>query len=63
MNEQESSTEKIKQLLNTPVVAVNIGVKSFADNLENQNVEVVHVNWKPPAGGDQQMMDILADLL
>jgi hypothetical protein len=63
MNEQESSTEKIKQLLNTPVIAVNIGVKSFADNLENQNVEVIHVNWKPPAGGDQQMMDILADLL
>jgi len=63
MNEHETSQEKIKQLLNTPIVAVNIGVKSFADSLEKQNAEVVHINWRPPAGGDQKMMDILKDLL
>ena len=63
MNENETLQEKIKQLLNTPIVAVNIGVKSFADNLEKQNAEVVHVSWKPPAGGDHAMMDILDDLL
>ena len=63
MNENETTQEKIKQLLNTPIVAVNIGVKSFADNLEKQNVEVVQVSWKPQAGGDHEMMDILDDLL
>ncbi len=63
MNELEISREKIEQLLNSPVVVVNIGVKNFADNLEKQNAEVVHVNWRPPAGGDQEMMNILEDLL
>jgi FdrA protein len=63
MKEKEISQEKIKQLLNAPMVAVNVGVKSFSDNLEKQNVEVVHVNWRPPAGGDHEMMDILEDLL
>jgi hypothetical protein len=63
MKEKTFQSEKIKQLLNEPIVAINIGVKSFAENLEKQNVEVVHVNWRPPAGGDQQMMDILDSLL
>jgi len=63
MNENETHLKKIRQLLNTPIVVVNIGVKSFADNLEKQNVEVVHVSWKPPAGGDHEMIDILEDLL
>ena len=63
MKEKTSREEKIKQLLSEPIIAINIGVKSFAENLEKQNVEVVQVNWRPPAGGDQQMMDILDNLL
>jgi hypothetical protein len=63
MKENTNQFEKIKQLLNEPIIAINIGVKSFAENLEKQNVEVVHVNWRPPAGGDQQMMDLLDNLL
>jgi FdrA protein len=63
MNQESPSHEKINLLLNSPIIAVNIGVKSFADNLELQKIEVVHVNWRPPAGGDQEMMDILEDLL
>ncbi len=53
----------IERLLNEPIVAVNLGLKGFADSLENQGVEVIHVAWTPPAGGDQQMMDILDNLL
>jgi FdrA protein len=45
------------------VVAVNIGLNQFAKSLEEQGVDVVQVNWTPPAGGDQEMMDLLDDLL
>ena len=54
---------KIENLLNEPIVAINLGLESFAASLEEQDVEVVHVNWTPPAGGDQEMIDILDTLL
>jgi len=51
------------KLLSGPVIAVNIGLKSFGSSLEQQGVEVVQVDWTPPAGGDQEMMDLLDELL
>ncbi len=56
-------SEKIENLLKEPIVAINLGLKKFADSLEEQNVEVVHVQWTPPAGGDKEMMDILDNIL
>jgi len=53
----------INKLLSGPVVAVNLGLKLFGASLERQEVEVVQVDWAPPAGGDQEMMDLLDDLL
>jgi DNA-binding TFAR19-related protein (PDSD5 family) len=54
---------KIDELLQKPLVAINLGLKKFAENLEKQQVEVVQVDWVPPAGGDQEMMDLLDQLL
>jgi len=54
---------RIDELLHEPLVVVNLGVKRFADNLEAQEVEVVQVDWVPPAGGDPEMMDLLEQLL
>lgn len=56
------STES-KELLHTPLVVVNVGLKEFAESLEQQGVEVVQVDWIPPAGGDQDMLDLLDQLL
>jgi len=53
----------IDKLLSGPLIAINLGLKSFGKNLEGQGVEVVQVDWTPPAGGDQEMMDLLDDLL
>jgi hypothetical protein len=47
-------TEKLK--------VVNIGISTFADDLRSQNVEVIHVDWKPPAGGDIDMIKLLEKL-
>ncbi len=55
--------DQVNQLLNNPLIVINIGVDKFAQNLEDQKVEVIHVDWKPPAGGDQEMINILDQLL
>lgn len=56
-------SDAVSQLLNMPLIVINIGVDKFAKNLEDQNVEVLHVDWRPPAGGDQEMIDLLDSLL
>ncbi len=53
----------IKKLLSDKPVAVALGVRLFTTALESQQMRVVHVNWSPPAGGDKEMADLLADLL
>jgi hypothetical protein len=53
----------IENLLNEPVVVINLGLKEFAENLEKQDVEVVQVDWAPPAGGDEEMIQLLDRLL
>ncbi len=40
--------------------ALNVGLESFADSLKSQGATVVHVEWKPPAGGNEKLMGILA---
>ena len=53
----------LEYLLRRGVVAINIGVDDFAASLQSQDVSVLHVDWSPPAGGDQEIMDILDKLL
>lgn len=54
---------KIEKLLTMHLVVVNVGLSKFAKSLEEQGVEVVQVDWTPPAGGDKEMMDLLDELL
>ena len=53
----------IEKLLSSPIIAINLGLKLFGASLEQQGVEVVQVDWAPPAGGDQEMVDLLDELL
>ncbi len=54
-------TEKEK-LFNKELKVINIGIEMFADDLEDQNVNVIHVNWRPPAGGDLDILKLLEKL-
>ncbi len=38
-------------VLGQPLRVVNIGLEHFARELEARGVVVVHVDWRPPAGG------------
>ncbi len=51
-----------KNLLTSPLKVVNIGLEGFADELRQQDVDVIHVDWKPPAGGNPQLAKLLAKL-
>ena len=55
--------QKVLELLNRPVIAINIGLKEFAESLEEQGIEVAQVDWKPPAGGDKEMEALLTRLI
>jgi hypothetical protein len=54
---------KIPELLNQPIVVINLGLKKFAESLQMQDVDVVEIDWVPPAGGDKEMIDLLDELL
>lgn len=43
-----------------PLAAINVGLEAFAESLEAQAAQVVHVDWRPPAGGDEKLMALLA---
>ena len=45
--------------LKQPLAGINVGLESFADSLTEQGAQVVHVDWKPPAGGNERLMKIL----
>ena len=55
--------ESSRNILEQELIVINLGLPQFAENLEKQNVEVIHVDWKPPAGGDKEMIDLLDELL
>ena len=49
-------------LLDKKLKVINIGIKTFAEDLEKQGIDVVHVDWRPPAGGDVEILKLLDKL-
>jgi hypothetical protein len=58
----EKKTRACKTIIDEDLKVVNIGVSTFADDLRSQGVEVVSVDWRPPAGGDVEMLRLLEKL-
>ena len=46
----------------SPLAALNVGLESFTDSLKSQGAAVVQVDWKPPAGGNEKLMGLLAKM-
>ena len=55
--------EKIEKILSGHLIVINIGLKGFAESLAEQEVDVAQIDWTPPAGGDQELIDLLENLL
>ena len=45
--------------LNQPLVAINVGLESFYESLTSQGAQAVHVDWRPPAGGNERLASLL----
>ena len=41
---------------------INVGLDTFASDLAELGVDVVHVDWAPPAGGDPELASLLDQL-
>jgi len=55
-------TSSKPEIFDQPLKVINLGLSMFADTLRTEGIEVVHVNWRPPAGGDARLANILAAL-
>jgi FdrA protein len=44
---------------NQPLAAINVGLESFYDSLLAQGAQAVHVEWRPPAGGNEKLAALL----
>ncbi|MCK4261350.1 MAG: hypothetical protein KAX49_20435 [Halanaerobiales bacterium] len=51
---------KISNLFGKELKVVNMGLDSFATDLKSVNVPVVHMDWRPPAGGNKKMASLLS---
>ncbi|NOY07729.1 MAG: fdrA domain protein [Spirochaetes bacterium] len=56
------NVKPVNKLFNEDLVVINMGLESFADNLKDQGVKVLQMNWKPPAGGNKKIASLLARL-
>lgn len=45
--------------LKQPLAAINVGLESFRDSLASQHAQVIHVDWRPSASGNEKLMAIL----
>jgi FdrA protein len=45
--------------LKKPLAGINAGLESFAESIKAQDSGAIHVEWKPPAGGNEKLMKIL----
>jgi FdrA protein len=46
--------------LKKPLAGINVGLDSFTESLITQESQVVHLDWKPVAGGNEKLVGILA---
>lgn len=55
-------THNTEKLLNVELKIINIGAQIFYESLKEQGIEVIHVEWQPPAGGDIELIELLDKL-
>lgn len=59
-NKKNEFTPVNLEQLKQPLAAINVGLESFYESLISQGAGAVHVEWKPPAGGNEKMAALLA---
>lgn len=50
-------------ILKEDVKVINIGIEQFVQSLYEQQVSLVHVDWKPPTEEDEEIEKLLDSLI
>lgn len=58
----EGAASELKPTLLDGVKVINIGLKSFAEDLQVSGTAVVHYQWAPTAGGNPQLSQLLKQM-
>ena len=61
-NESNQFTPVNLEQLKQPLAGINVGLESFYESLISQGAQAVHVEWKPPAGGNERLASLLAKM-
>ena len=61
-NDVPDTGRMFPELLQSPPRVINVGLAVFAIDLDAQDIDVVHVDWRPPAGGDEDLARLLSML-
>jgi FdrA protein len=56
---EDSLSEVDLEALTRPMTAINVGLETFTESLNDQGAGVIQVDWRPPAGGNEKLMGIL----
>ena len=48
-----------RNVLNRDVQVINIGIERFSEDLKAAGVPVVQMDWRPPAGGNRKLIEML----
>lgn len=62
MSEADNEAADERPALTKELHVINIGLSSFAEEMTTLGVEVVQVDWRPPAGGDAELAELLAEM-
>ena len=60
LSSASSGKPVVLSVLQQPLAAINVGLESFTASLTDQGAPVIHVDWRPPAGGNERLAGILA---
>ncbi len=63
MKKNPHLSENKKPFFGKQLVVVNIGIRPFYEDLKKLKVKVAHVDWEPPAGGDEEVTALLDKIL
>ena len=61
-NQSNQSPPVNLEQLKQPLAAINVGLESFYESLTLQGAQAVHVEWRPPASGNEKLAALLAKM-
>jgi FdrA protein len=50
------------EAVHSDMAVINVGLESFYESARGQGAQAVHVEWRPPAGGNEKLMALLAKM-